>query len=79
MNHTENTVSNTNSTIALVFVAAGTCVLIRGLETGCITSSFIRLFHSNGCTRYNRKANEAPENVELTKWTYGRRRERWQE
>jgi hypothetical protein len=38
-----------------VFVAAGTCLPIRCLETGSTTPFFIRLLHSNGCTRYNMK------------------------
>jgi hypothetical protein len=38
--------------VAWVTVAAGTCLPIRCLETGCIISLIIRLFHSNGCTRH---------------------------
>jgi hypothetical protein len=48
----ENTVSNSNSIAVCVFVAAGTCLPIRCLETGCVTPLFIRLLHNNGCTRY---------------------------
>jgi hypothetical protein len=43
----ENTVPNTNSIIPCVFVAAGTCLPNRCLETGCITQWFIRLPRSH--------------------------------
>jgi hypothetical protein len=35
--------------VTILFVTAGTCIPIRCLETGCITTLFIRLLHSNGC------------------------------
>jgi hypothetical protein len=38
--------------VACVTVAAGTCLPIRCLETGCLTPLFIHLLHSNGCTRH---------------------------
>jgi hypothetical protein len=35
--------------VACVTVAAGTCLPIRCLKTGCITPLFILLLHRNGC------------------------------
>jgi hypothetical protein len=49
----ENTVSNSNSIVACIFVAAGTCLPINCLDTGCIKPLFICLFHGNCCTCYN--------------------------
>jgi hypothetical protein len=40
----KNTVSNSNSIVACVLVAAETSLQIHCLETGCITLLFIRLF-----------------------------------
>jgi hypothetical protein len=53
MDRVENTVSNNNSIVLCVFVAAGTCLPICSLETGCITPLFIYLLQSNGCTCYD--------------------------
>jgi hypothetical protein len=53
MDLVENTVSNGNSIVLFVFVAAGTCLQIRCLETGCITPLFIRLLQSNDSTGRN--------------------------
>jgi hypothetical protein len=39
--------------VVCVFVAVGTCLPIRCLETGYITPLFIRLLYSNGCKRYS--------------------------
>jgi hypothetical protein len=50
---TENTISNSNSIVVLIFVAAGTCLPIRFLETRCTKRLFINLLHSNGFTRHN--------------------------
>jgi hypothetical protein len=41
-----------SSNVSCVFVAAGTCIPIRCLETCCITLLYIRLLLSNGCTCY---------------------------
>jgi hypothetical protein len=49
----ENTVSNSNSIVLYVFVAAETCFTMRYLETGCITPLFINLLRSNGYTCCN--------------------------
>jgi hypothetical protein len=50
--HRKHLCFHCNCIVALIFVAAWTCLPIRCLETGCITPLFIRLLHSNGCTRY---------------------------
>jgi hypothetical protein len=39
----ENTISNSTSIVPFVFIAAGTCLLIHCLETGCISPLFICL------------------------------------
>jgi hypothetical protein len=43
-----------SSTIACVFVAAGTCLPSCYLETVSLYSPITRSLHSNGCTRYNK-------------------------
>jgi hypothetical protein len=43
----ENTVSNSNSIVECMSVAARICLLILCQETGCITPLFISLFHSH--------------------------------
>jgi hypothetical protein len=50
----ENIVSNSNSNFACASVAAGNCLLIRWLETDCITPLFHRLFPVHA-TIYNKK------------------------
>jgi hypothetical protein len=42
-----------NSIVACTFVAAGTCLPIRCLETAVVYSPILQSLHSNGCTGYN--------------------------
>jgi hypothetical protein len=51
MDRVENIVSNSNSIVVFLFVAAGTCLPTSCLDRGCITPLFIRILHSNVCTR----------------------------
>jgi hypothetical protein len=45
-----------SSTVACIFVAAGTCLPSRCLETVAVYLPMLRMLRSNGCTRYNIKA-----------------------
>jgi hypothetical protein len=47
----ENTVSNSDSIVTCVFVAAGTRLPIRCLETAVVYSPISQLLNSNYCTR----------------------------
>jgi hypothetical protein len=66
----ENIVSNINCIVVCVFVATGTCLPIRCIETCCLTPLYIRLLHGNGCTRYNKKEIHPLEKPYVKKVTY---------
>jgi hypothetical protein len=51
--HVESRISNSASIVAHRFVATGTCLPSRCLETSLLYSPISRSSHSNGCTRCN--------------------------